>query len=35
MIGVLASTLAREIQSFVRDGARHDYMVSLTGVVRQ
>lgn len=34
MIGVMGATLARAVQSFVADGARHDYMVSLSGVTR-
>ena len=34
MIGLDGATLARAIQDFVKDGARHDYLVSLSGVVR-
>jgi len=34
MIGVVAATLARAIQDFVRSGARHDYLISLSGVQR-
>jgi len=34
MIGLVGATLARAIQDFVKDGARHDYLVSLSGVVR-
>jgi len=34
MIGVVAATLARTIQDFVRTGARHDSMVSLSGTTR-
>lgn len=34
MIGLVATTLARAIQDFVRDGTRHDYMVALSGVTR-
>ncbi len=34
MIGLLGATLARTVQSFVKDGARDAYMVSLNGVVR-
>ena len=33
-IGLLGATLARTIQDFVRDGARHDAIVSLNGVQR-
>ena len=33
LIAMVATTLARTIQDFVRDGARHDAMVSLAGVV--
>lgn len=35
MIGMIAATIARAIQDFVHGGARHDYMVSLSGVIRQ
>nr|HEX4313614.1 ThiF family adenylyltransferase [Kofleriaceae bacterium] len=35
MIGVVGATLARAIQDFVATGARHDYMVSRSGVIRQ
>ena len=34
LIGLLASTLARAVQDFLRSGARADYMVSLSGVLR-
>jgi len=34
MIGVVGATLARAIQDFVRNGARHDYLISLSGVQR-
>ena len=34
MIGLVGATLARAIQDFVKDGSRHDYLVSLSGVVR-
>lgn len=34
MIGLVGATLARSIQDFVRDGSRHDYLVSLSGVTR-
>ena len=34
MIQLVASTLARTIQDFVRTGAKHDSMVSLNGVMR-
>jgi molybdopterin/thiamine biosynthesis adenylyltransferase len=34
MIGLISAALARAIQDFVKDGARHDYMVSLSGVAR-
>jgi molybdopterin/thiamine biosynthesis adenylyltransferase len=34
MIGVLGAVLARTIQDFVAGAARHDYLVSLSGVVR-
>jgi hypothetical protein len=34
MIGLVGATLARAIQAFVRSGARHDYMISLSGIVR-
>ena len=34
MIGLVGATLARAIQDFVRDRARHDYSVSLSGVLR-
>ncbi|MBV8761174.1 MAG: ThiF family adenylyltransferase [Deltaproteobacteria bacterium] len=34
MIGLVGATLARAIQDFVRTGARHDYMISLSGVTR-
>lgn len=34
MIGLVGATLARAIQDFLRGGARHDYMVSLSGTSR-
>ena len=34
MIGLVAATLARAIQDFVKDDLRHDYLVSLSGCVR-
>jgi hypothetical protein len=34
MIGLVGATLARAIQDFVKSGARHDYLVSLSGVSR-
>jgi molybdopterin/thiamine biosynthesis adenylyltransferase len=34
VIGLLAATLARVIQDFLKDGDRSDYMVSLSGVAR-
>jgi len=34
MIGVVAATLARTIQDFVRTGARHDWMIGLSGATR-
>jgi len=34
MIGLVGATLARAIQDFVKDRVRHDYLVSLSGVVR-
>ena len=34
MIGLVAATLSRSLQDFVRDGARDDYMISLSGVSR-
>jgi molybdopterin/thiamine biosynthesis adenylyltransferase len=34
MIGLVGATLARAIQDFVKDGTRHDYLVSLSGVSR-
>jgi molybdopterin/thiamine biosynthesis adenylyltransferase len=34
MIGLVAATLARAIQDFVRNGARNDFMISLSGIVR-
>jgi hypothetical protein len=34
MIGLVGATLARAIQDFVRSGERHDYMISLSGIVR-
>ena len=34
MIGLVGATLARTIQDFVSSGARHDYLVALSGVTR-
>jgi molybdopterin-synthase adenylyltransferase len=34
LIGIVASTLARAVQDFVKDGSMRDYLVSLSGVVR-
>jgi molybdopterin/thiamine biosynthesis adenylyltransferase len=34
MIGLVGATLARAIQDFVRGGSRHDYSISLSGVIR-
>jgi molybdopterin/thiamine biosynthesis adenylyltransferase len=34
LIGVVGSTVARAIQDFVKDGSRHDYLISLSGVQR-
>lgn len=34
MIGLVGATLARAIQDFVKSEARHDYLVSLSGVTR-
>ena len=34
MIGLVGATLARTIQDFLKGGARHDYMVSLSGTSR-
>jgi molybdopterin-synthase adenylyltransferase len=34
MIGLVGATLARAIQDFARSEVRHDYMVSLSGVLR-
>ena len=34
MIGLVGATLARAIQDFVKDGQKHDYLVSLSGVTR-
>jgi hypothetical protein len=34
MIGVVGAVLARTIQDFVKSGARNDYLISLSGVVR-
>jgi hypothetical protein len=34
MIGLVAATLARAIQDFVRAAERRDYMISLSGVIR-
>jgi molybdopterin/thiamine biosynthesis adenylyltransferase len=34
MIGLVGATLARAIQDFLKDGAQHDYLVSLSGSVQ-
>jgi molybdopterin-synthase adenylyltransferase len=34
LIGVVGATVARAIQDFVKNGARHDYLISLSGVQR-
>ncbi len=34
MVGLVGATLARAIQDFVRNGTRHDYSISLSGVTR-
>jgi molybdopterin/thiamine biosynthesis adenylyltransferase len=34
MIGLVGATLARAVQDFVRSGSRHDYSISLSGVIR-
>jgi hypothetical protein len=34
LIGLVAAALARAVQDFVQNGARHDAMVSLSGIVR-
>jgi len=34
VIGVVGTALARAIQDFLRGGARHDYLISLSGVTR-
>ncbi|MCW5802911.1 MAG: ThiF family adenylyltransferase [Deltaproteobacteria bacterium] len=34
MIGLVGATLARAIQDFVASGARHDYLISMSGVMR-
>jgi molybdopterin-synthase adenylyltransferase len=34
MIGLVGATLARAIQDFLKDGTRHDYLVSLSGSTR-
>jgi molybdopterin/thiamine biosynthesis adenylyltransferase len=34
MIGLVGATLARAIQDFLRSGERHDYLLSLSGIVR-
>jgi molybdopterin/thiamine biosynthesis adenylyltransferase len=34
MIGLVGATLARAIQDFLRSGSRHDYSISLSGVIR-
>ncbi|HEU0031142.1 MAG TPA: ThiF family adenylyltransferase [Kofleriaceae bacterium] len=34
LIGLAAATLARAIQDFLKNGSRHDYLVSMSGVVR-
>jgi molybdopterin-synthase adenylyltransferase len=35
MIAMVASTLARAIQDYVKDNSKHDSMISLSGVLRQ
>jgi hypothetical protein len=34
IIGQVGATLARAVQDFLRTGARHDFMISLSGVAR-
>lgn len=34
MIGLVGATLARALQDFLASGARHDYLISLSGVTR-
>ncbi|MEO8701717.1 MAG: ThiF family adenylyltransferase [Kofleriaceae bacterium] len=34
MIGMVGACLARTVQDFLKDGSRHDYLVSLSGCVR-
>jgi hypothetical protein len=34
MIGLIGAVLARAIQDFVKSGARHDYLISLSAVAR-
>jgi molybdopterin-synthase adenylyltransferase len=34
LIGMVAATLARAIQDFVKDGSKRDYLISLSGVTR-
>jgi hypothetical protein len=34
MIGLVGATLARAIQDFLKSGARHDYLVSMSGSTR-
>ena len=34
MIGLVGATLARAVQDFVATATRHDYLVSLWGIVR-
>lgn len=34
VIGLVAATLARAVQDFVKNGSRHDYLVSMSGVIR-
>jgi molybdopterin/thiamine biosynthesis adenylyltransferase len=34
LIGLAAATLARTLQDFTKSGARHDYLISLSGVTR-
>jgi molybdopterin-synthase adenylyltransferase len=34
MIGLVGATLARAIQDFTKSGERHDYLISLSGMVR-
>jgi molybdopterin-synthase adenylyltransferase len=34
LIGVVGATVARAMQDFVKNGSRHDYLISLSGVQR-